>query len=268
MQPATGLTAVRLIRTGEVIELGRGLRAGMPMPATRRCALQTKRTVRNPQARPRGSNAEIVTTERGQVGTPLDGFAPQSQGDSLYNCFKISDTATRTGFTKLGIDTVGTLRARGMLLDVAGLQGVDPLPETYEITVQDVQQALQKPNLTLQPGDAVLIHTGWGRRGEQDQARDMKSASGRGVTAVEGLAHQDPRLVSADPGPVDGPPHPDAQLSLSVHQIMLAVHGISLLENLKLDDLTAKGIHAFTFVMPPLKIQGGTGSTVAPVAIR
>ena len=49
---------------------------------------------------------------------------------------------------------------------------------------------------------------------------------------------------------------------------MLAVNGIHLLENLKLDELAAKKVHEFAFVMQPLKIQGGTGSTVAPVAVR
>jgi kynurenine formamidase len=53
-----------------------------------------------------------------------------------------------------------------------------------------------------------------------------------------------------------------------VHQIALVVNGIHLLENLKLDELVAKGVQEFAFVMQPLKIQGGTGSTVSPVAIR
>ncbi len=39
-------------------------------------------------------------------------------------------------------------------------------------------------------------------------------------------------------------------------------------ENLKLDDLAAKQVYEFAFVMQPLKAQGFTGSTVAPVAIR
>ena len=144
MTPAAVLNAARLIRTGEVIELGRVLRAGMPIQATRRFDLHTKRTVMNPQSNQRGSNEEVVTTELGQVGTQFDGFAHQSHGDSLYNCFKISDTSTRTGFTKLGIENVGTLMTRGVLIDVAGLKGVDTLPDAYEITVQDVQQALHK----------------------------------------------------------------------------------------------------------------------------
>ena len=76
---------------------------------------------------------------------------------------------------------------RGVLIDVAGLKGVDTLPDAYEITVQDVQQALHKHNLTLQPGDAVLLRTGWGRLWEQDNARYMKSAPGIGVAAADGL---------------------------------------------------------------------------------
>jgi kynurenine formamidase len=268
MTPALVLNAARLIRTGDVIELGHVLRAGMPIQATRRFDLHTKRTVINPQSNQRGSNEEVVTTELGQVGTQFDGFAHQSHGDSLYNCFTISDTSTRTGFTKLGIENVGTLMTRGVLIDVAGLKGVDTLPDAYEITVQDVQQALHKQTLTLRPGDAVLIHTGWGRLWEQDNARYMKSAPGIGVAAAEWLVTQDPLLVGADNGPVEVSPNPDMQISLPVHQIMLVVHGIHLLENLKLDELAAKGVHEFAFVMQPLKIQGSTGSTVAPVAIR
>ena len=268
MTPALVLNAARLIRTGDVIEIGQVLRVGMPIQATRRFDLHTKRTVMNSQSNQRGSNEEVVTTELGQVGTQFDGFAHQSHGDSLYNCFKISDISTRTGFTKLGVEKVGTLMTRGVLIDVAGLKGVDTLPDTYEITVQDVQQALQKHSVALRPGDAVLIYTGWGRLWEKDNARYMKSAPGIGVAAAEWLVTQDPLLVGADNGPVEVSPNPDAQISLPVHQIMLVVHGIHLLENLKLDELAAKGVHEFAFVMQPLKIQGGTGSTVAPVAIR
>lgn len=74
--------------------------------------------------------------------------------------------------------------------------------------------------------------------------------------------------MGADNWPVEVAPNPDPQISLPVHQIMLVVNGIHLLENLKLDELSAKRVHEFAFVMQPLKIQGGSGSTVAPVAIR
>jgi kynurenine formamidase len=75
-------------------------------------------------------------------------------------------------------------------------------------------------------------------------------------------------LVGADNWPVEVGPNPDPQVSLPVHQILLVVNGIHLLENLKLDELVGKRVYEFAFMMQPLKIQGGSGSTVAHVAVR
>lgn len=160
------------------------------------------------------------------------------------------------------------LMTRGVLIDVAAFKGVDILPDTYEITVQDLQQALQKQNLTLQPGDAVIINTGWGRLWGKENARYMSGNPGIGVAAAEWLVKRDPMLLGADNGPVEVSPNPDKQISLPLHQIALVVHGIHLLENLKLDELSSKRVYEFAFIMQPLKMQGGTGSTVAPVAVR
>src|SRR2546427_2629014 len=173
MKPDSVLKAVKLVRTGEVVELGHVLSPTMPMSATRQFNIHTKRTFMNPQSNRRGSNEEVLLSEIGQVGTQFDGFAHQSIEYSHYNCFKTDEIATRTGFTKLGIEKVGMLMTRGVLIDVAALKGVDILGDTYEITPQDLQQALQRQNVSLRPGDAVLIHTGWGRVFAKDNARLM-----------------------------------------------------------------------------------------------
>ena len=129
-KPENVLRAARLIRTGEVIELGHVLSADMPISSTRQFNMHVKRTFMNPQSNRRGSNEEIVLSEIGQVGTQFDGFAHQTIGDSLYNCFKQDQITTRTGFSKLGVENVGALVTRGVLIDVAGLKGVDMLPDT------------------------------------------------------------------------------------------------------------------------------------------
>ena len=262
------LKATRLIKTGEVIEIAHVLNAGMPFFGTRRFDVHTKRTFMNQPSNRRGSNEEVVISEIGQVGTQFDGFAHQTHEDKIYNCARVDDISGRGGFTKFGIEKVGHLMTRGVLIDVAGLKGVDTLPDTYEITVQDLEQALQKQALKLQPGDAVLINTGWGRLWGKDNARYVKSCPGIGVRAAEWLAKQDPMLVGSDNWPVEVAPNPDPQISLPVHQIMLVVNGIHLLENLKLDELASKRVHEFAFVMQPLKAQGFSGSTVAPIAVR
>ena len=268
MKPASVLRATQLIKTGEVIEIAHVMNDKMPFFGTRRLDVHIKRTFMNDFSNRRGSNEEIVISEIGQVGTQFDGFAHQTHEDSHYNCFKTGAISTRGGFTKLGIEKVGTLMTRGVLIDVAGLKGVDTLPDTYEITVKDLQDALARQRITLQPGDAVIINTGWGRLYGKENARYVKSCPGIGVAAAEWLAKQDPMLIGADNWPVEVAPNPDPKLSLPVHQLALVVNGLHLLENLKLDELAAKRVYEFAFVMQPLKAQGFTGSTVAPVAIR
>ena len=178
VKPATVLAAMQLVKTGQIIELGRVLDGTMPVFGTRRFDLHTKRTVINPGRNRRGTDKEIVIAEIGQVGTQFDAFPHQMIAGSFYNCVPIEGNESRTGFGTLGVDGVGSLVARGVLIDVAGLKGVP------------------------------------------------------------------------------------------VHQVLLVVHGIHTLENLKLDVLAAERVQEFAFVVQPLKIKGGTGSTVAPIAIR
>jgi kynurenine formamidase len=266
--PEQVLRAASLIRTGEVFELSHVLHGGIPMSPWRQFSVHTKRTGDPSGSNRRRSSEELIVSELGHVGTQFDGFAHQSIGDSYYNCFAIDDIATRTGFGALGVEQVGAIMTRGVLLDIAALKGVERLGGTYEITVGDIEQALARQDLTLEPGDAVIIHTGWGTLFESDPARYDASSPGIGVAAAEWLAARSPILLGADTAPVEVDPNPDPALSLPVHQLALVVHGIHLLENLKLDELAAAGVDEFALIVQPLKIQGGTGSTVAPVAVR
>jgi len=177
MGPETVLKAASLIRTGRVIELGQVLRGSMPLGA-RHFDLYMKPTGPSTGSNRRGSNEELVVAEMGQVGTQFDGFTHQTIGDSLYNCVDQNEVMTRTGFTRLGVENVGTLMTRGVLIDVAALKGVDMLPDTYEITVNDLQQALDRQGVALEPGDAVLIHTGWGVLWDTDGERFMATNPG------------------------------------------------------------------------------------------
>jgi Putative cyclase len=88
-----------------------------------------------------------------KFGTQFDGFAHQTIGDSMYNCFRIGDICDSLWLTKLGIEKIGMIFTRGVLVDVAGLKGVEMLGDSYEITASDLQQALVRQNISLHPGD-------------------------------------------------------------------------------------------------------------------
>lgn len=268
MTPQIVLRAARLIMAGEVIELAYPLFDGMPFYGDRVYSQQLKRTNWPPGSNTRGSNEEIVTTELGQVGTQIDGFGHQSIGNSLYNCFEMDEVATRTGFSRLGIEKTGALITRGVLIDVAALRGVDMLGDRYEITAQDLQDGLERQNLTLETGDAIIINTGFGRLWGHDNVRYYQTQPGLGIGAAEWLARRNPMIVGSDTCCVEVNPNPDPTLSSPVHQILLVANGIYLVESLKLDELVEKRIHEFAFVVQPLKLRGATGSSVAPVAVR
>jgi kynurenine formamidase len=268
MKPQSVLNAIKLIKTGEVIELGHVLNAQMPMSPARTFNMQVKRTSPPSGTNRRTGNEEIITSEIGQVGTQFDGFAHQSHDNVHYNCFKTADIETRNGFTKLGIHNVGMLMTRGVLIDIAGYKGVEILDVTYEVSVADLEGAMKKQNVSLQAGDAVIINTGWGKLWGKDNNRYRSGNPGLGVKAAEWLIAKDPMLLGGDTAPVEVSPNPDKLLSLPVHQLALVVHGVHLLENLKLEELAGKNVSEFAFIMQPLKLQGATGSTVAPVAVR
>jgi kynurenine formamidase len=268
VKPETVLRASRLIKTGEIFELGAVLTSNPKesfINEGRQYNLYTKPSIARPNTRT--ENEEIVTTELGQIGTQVDAFAHQMWNDSFYNCFKQADIATRTGFRKLGVENFGVLMSRGVLIDVAGAKGVDMLPPGYVITPEDLQQALTKQNLRLQPGDAILINTGFGKLLGKDNAKYGKDSPGIGVAAGRWLVTQDPMLIGADNCCVEVRPS-EPGMSLPIHSLMLIQHGIILLENLMLEKLAAAGAQETAFIMQPLKMQGATGSNVAPVAIR
>jgi kynurenine formamidase len=268
MKPETVARAARLIKTGEVFELGAIL---SPDPkesfinAGRQFNIYTKPYPPIPNARQ--INEELVVTELGQIGTQFDAFAHQMWGDSFYNCFKFGDIGTKSGFKKLGVENVGGLMTRGVLIDVAGLKGVDMLPTSYQITPEDLQQALARQNQKLEPGDTVVIRTGWSKLMGKENDRYGSVNPGIGIAAGQWLVAQDPMIIAADNCCVEVRPSEPGH-NLPIHAMMLIQHGIYLMENLELEKLAAARAYEFAFIVQPLKLKGATGSAIAPMAIR
>jgi kynurenine formamidase len=270
LTPAKVVEATKLIQEGKIYELGRVLELGIPTFGIRRFGIYTARTTHVRGRNDNRSNEELIVTELGQVGTQFDGLAHITIGGLAYNCYDTlpTDRLLRAGFDKMGVEKVGTIFTRGVLLDIAGLKGVEMLEAGSEITATDLEAALRRQGVTINPGDAVLIHTGWGKLWMKDNAKYNGSPAGAGIAAANWLVERQPVLVGTDTFPVEVFPNPDPDLFGPVHQIFLVVNGIYLLENLDLEGLARDRVYEFAFVLQPLKIKGGTGSTVAPSAIR
>ena len=123
MAPETVMRAVRLIKEGKVYELGRVLEPTMPLVGIRTFGLHTARSSGPTGVNQIRGNEEVVTTQLGQVGTQFDALPHIGIGDLLYNCLKADEVATRTGFTKLGIEKIGALFTRGVCSTSPGSRG-------------------------------------------------------------------------------------------------------------------------------------------------
>ena len=224
---------------------------------------------------------EFVSTQIGQVGTQFDGLGhigvqigANGERDKMrfYNGHIESDFATGTGLTKLGVEKLHPIVARGILLDIAAARGVESLKKGECASMDDVKAALKKQGMAdfkFMEGDAVLFRYGWESHwadpaafndGEPgiclDVARWLADDIKIGVTGGDDWAATDPVPYPGEPGCV-----------FCVHQFMQTRHGIVNQENLMLKQLADDKVYVFTYMYSPMPITGATGSAGAPIAI-
>jgi kynurenine formamidase len=266
--PSKVLEAKNLITKGAVYQLGRVYEAGMPIFGTRHFSLKIPQTFG-----PLGSNKmmyhdELVSAELGQVGTQFDGLGHIGIGDLFYNGNDRHDFAKPDGFTKLGVENVGAITTRGVLLDIPALKGVAQLAGGYEITLADVQAALAREKAEIRAGDVVLVHTGWGSLWLKDNAKFNSGAPGIGLEAARYFVEREVVMVGSDTWATEVIPNPNPELQFPVHQLFIPRNGIYIFENLATEELARDGVYEFAFFFAPLKLKGATGSPGNPIAIR
>jgi kynurenine formamidase len=262
------LEAKNLITRGMVYQLGRVYESAMPLFGTRHFSLRIPQTFG-----PLGSNRtmyhdEVVSGELGQVGTQFDGLGHIGVGDLFYNGHDRNEFSKAEGLTALGVENVGALATRGVLVDVAAYKGVAQLAGGYEITLADLRGALGRQGTEIHSGDIVLLHTGWGSLWLKDNAKFNASAPGIGLAAAQYLVEREVVLVGSDTWSTEVVPNPNPDLQFPVHQLFLPRNGIYIFENLATEDLARDRAYEFAFFFAPLKLKGATGSPGNPIAIR
>jgi kynurenine formamidase len=262
------LEAKDVIKNGTVYQLGRVYEPGMPMFGTRHYSLRIPQAFAMPGRNQAVYHDEIISGELGQIGTQFDGLGHLGIGDLFYNGNRRSEFAQAEGLTRLGIENVGAIVTRGVLIDVARFRGVDQLQGGYEITPADLRGALQREGIEIRSGDVVLIHTGWGGLWLKDNPRFVQTAPGIGVAAAQLLVDEEVVVVGSDTWGVEVMPNPDSSLNAPVHQLLIARNGIYLHENVATEGLARDSVYEFAYMYAPLRLKGATGSPGNPIAIR
>jgi kynurenine formamidase len=224
-----------------------------------------------------GDSADFTTSDDSfrmgsQAATHLDALAHVGYEGKLWNDTPDS-VVSAGGATRLGIEHVGAIATRGVLLDIAGLHGVDHFDDNYAITGDDLERAASANGVTIASGDAVLVRTGqmhFLRAG--DKRRYSMPAPGLSTKSIEWVRDHDIALVATDTITFEVYPCEDPRVFMPVHMIHLRDMGLAQGQNWHLDDLAADckadGQYDFLLVATPIPLTGAVGAPAAPTAIK
>lgn len=207
-----------------------------------------------------GSSAADAMALGGHVGTHIDALNHFSCAGMFYGDVPVDDVQSYSGIRHCSVDTIEPIVRRGVLLDVAGTVGVSALDADFAITPEHLQAAQR---CDIGAGDVVLIRTGWGQFFE-DAARYVNKTHcpGPGIEGAKWLSERGVFATGSDTIAFEHLPDP----AMPVHVHLLVRSGIHIIEVLNLEELARDGVYEFRFIAAPLKIRGGTGAPVRPLA--
>ncbi len=207
----------------------------------------------------------------GQHGAPtIDALGHISHAGKLFGGLLAEENEAPNGLLALGIESYPKERYvnRGVLLDVARYKGVEILAPGYEITAADLEATAKAQGVEVRAGDSVLIRTGFGKHWG-DKAKYMGLRPGPGEGAANWLAAKKIFLSGADQLTYDV--FPEKGTNFPCHRILIANHGIYIVENMNLEELSqalaARKKYEFALVLNPPRLRGMTGAAVNAFAI-
>ena len=250
--------ALALVRDGRLYDLGRVLDEDVPVFPGRFFRQTLVTTAHHVNAGGVGDGAVNWITEQvtgtQQLGTHLDALSHLQIGDRGYNGWSVAELAGTAGVTRLGVETVPQIVTRGWLVDVDGLGA------------GDVVSPADLGGIDPGPGDAVLFHTGWGRRWEEPKAY-LGGEPGPGLAVASWLAERGVALTGCDTWSFGPVPAEDPARPFEVPQLLNVRHGVFVVENLDLSALAADGVREFALIVTHPKLRGATGAWTSPVAL-
>ena len=224
----------------------------------------------------------------GAIDEPWNGTA-EFPSDSVlyYGGHRQSDVKpTSDGMlARLGIDKAAPIVTTAVLLDAQRCLGKgSPLEPGHAISAADIETMLAEQNLTergILPGDVLYIHTGWGARWNDPDEEKIYYSRGPGLgydaarlaeqKGVVLVALDNPFTDAVNDGLMRGAApvaegYP-ADLPFAIHHHLLTQAGIHQIQNAKLDELARDEVWTSCTIILPLRVRGGAGSPVRPIAI-
>ena len=271
------LNADRVVAAAALIHTGRTMSLSLP--------LNTHAGIENPEpadhhmTKMADANAGGLQFVKDYIGidyhndshTHLDAFCHVAFDGLLYNGVPCDSITAKGGAADTVAAAKDGLIGRGVLLDVPRLRAVPWLEPGENIFRDDLELAEHEQGVTVGDGDILLVRTGHPRRLAEVGAWDTANAkAGLHPSTATFLADRAVAVLGSD-GNSDTAPSATEGVGFPMHVLALTAMGVPLLDYLQLDELSAacasSGRWEFFFATAPLRIVGGTGSPLNPIAV-
>jgi kynurenine formamidase len=273
LTPAHIAAAARLARSGVTITLGQPLkteaRIDMPEPADHHMTMLTDEDIGSGSVRFAKDYVGVDYHNDGH--SHIDAFCHVAYDGSFFDG-KPDTSVTADGAQTGAIDVLKDgLVGRGVLLDVPRVRGVPWIEPGEHVFRDDLEAAERDEGVRVGTGDILLVRTGHTRRQAELEPWDTRKAkAGLHPTTASFLADRRVAALGSD-GNNDTAPSTTEGVGFPIHVLAINAMGVHLLDYLQFEDVVrhceAVGRWEFLFVAAPLRIVGGTGSPLNPIAI-
>jgi len=275
--PERRAAAAALVTTGHAVSLAHDLdleaTLETPQPAQHRMLACGHDRVVPGLPGYEASRDAIGTEVHGMGITHVDALCHMFVRGQMFNGLS-ADLVTEDGAERNSVMALaGGLVGRGVLLDVPALKGEPYVDPARPITADDLDAAVARQGSAVGPGDLLIVSTGRDARRAAHDGRlsPFESLAGMHPSCLPWLRQRDVAVLAGDGISDPMPAGPIADWPFPIHQVAIAGMGMTLVDNLRLDDLIeACAAHQrweFLLSVAPLRIPGGTGSPVNPIAI-
>ena len=201
----------------------------------------------------------------GLLHSHLDSLCHVLKDGQMYNGYG-ADTITENGCERLDIAGVKEgILTRGVLLDIARVNGVDYLAPGTPIYVEDLEAAEREAGIQVEPGDVLFLRTGrWAV-----PAGAGPGSSGIHASVVPWLRSRGVAILGGDYANEVSPSLVEGNL-LPVHELTIVALGMRLFDNLDLEAVAEEAERQnrweFLLTASPIPVDGGAGSPMNPIA--
>ena len=266
-------TAASLVHSGESISLARDL-GTEPSPENPHPAqhhMLASGDARDSSGIPgyEAARDHIALDVHGLFTTHVDALSHMFVRGEMFGGRPASDVRSDGALSNTVLSMADGVVGRGVLLDIPRALGRDYLDTGEVVALADLREAEAAEGVEVGPGDVLLV--AWGRDARRRAKKGFDGFSGLHAECLPWLYEREVAVLGSDgisdPMPFVGTP----DWPFPIHQIGITAIGLHLIDNMALESLGARCAEArrweFLFTMGPLRIPGGTGCPVNPVAV-